>query len=84
MNFVITRAELVAVTGIKRTQSFELQKTGQLRVLSRHAQNSWFCLTQVLECAAILHGLPPPDAACVQTHAAAVYEARLKSQGKRR
>ena len=82
-NFVISRAELIAVTGIKRTKTFELQQHGHLRVLSHHAQQSWFCLAQVLEYAASLHGMPPPDAQCVEKYARMVIEARLKGQVRR-
>lgn len=83
MNFAISRAELIALTGIRRTKTFALQKSGQLRVLSEQATQSWFELTEVLKCAAMLHGLPPPDASCAESHARLVVEARLKSQRKR-
>ena len=84
MNFAISRAELIALTGIKRTKTFELQKTGQLRVLSEQATQSRFELTEVLKCAALLHGLPSPDASCAESHARLVVEARLRSQTKRK
>ncbi len=84
MNFVINRAELIALTGIKRTQSFALQKTGELRTLSQHAAQGWFELAEVLHCVAMLHGLPQPDELCVEKHARLVVDARLRSQTKRK
>ena len=84
MNFIVTRAELRAIAGIKRTQSFALQKTGHLRVLSRHAQQSWFDLQQVLKCASILHGLPEPDAHCVEKYERMILEARLAPHTSRK
>lgn len=83
MNFAISRTELIAITGIKRTRTFELQKTGQLGALSPQSTHSWFDLTEVLKCAAMLHGLPPPDELCVERHARLVVEVRLKGQLKR-
>lgn len=83
MNFVIDRAELIALTGIKRTQSFALQKTGQLRMLSQHAAKNWFELAEVLRCVALLHGLPQPDDHCIEKSAHLVVEARLRRQIKR-
>lgn len=77
MNFAISRAELTALTGIKRTQTFALQKTGQIQVLSQSLGKGWFDLEQILNCAAVLRGLPLPDANCVQKHAQLVLEARL-------
>ena len=84
MNFAVSRAELIAVTGIRRTQTFELQKSGQLRATSKCASKTWFCLAQALQCAFALHGMNPPDSACIQTHAAAVIQARLNRQTKLR
>ena len=78
MNFVISRAEVIAISGIKRTRTFELQQQGLLRVLSKQAKQIWFCLMDVLKCVAHLHGLPPPDAAELQTCIQAVVDARLK------
>ena len=83
MNFVINRAELSALTGIKRTQSFALQKTGQLRTASQHAAQSWFDLAEVLRCVAVLHGLPTPDDDCIEMNAHLVVEARLRRRIKR-
>lgn len=83
MNFVINRSELIALTGVKRTQSFALQRSGELRTLSRHAAQSWFELAEVLNCVALLHGLPQPDDLCVEKHARLVVEARLRRQIKR-
>lgn len=83
MNFMINRAELIALSGIKRTQSFALQKTGQLRMASQHAAQTWFELADVLRCVAALHGLPPPDDHCVEMNAHLVVEARLRRQIKR-
>ena len=83
MNFVINRSELIALTGIKRTQSFALQKTGQLPALSQHAAKKWFELEEVLRCVALLYGLPQPDDLCVEKHARLVVEARLRRQIKR-
>lgn len=84
MNFAINRAELIALTGIKRTHTFASQKTGQLVALSPQSSHSWFDLTEVLRFAATLHGLPQPDELCVEKHARLVVEARLKGQLKRR
>lgn len=84
MNFAVSRAELIALTGIRRTKTFELQKSGQLRATSTCASKTWFCLAESLHCASALHGLEPPDLACIQTHVAAVIQARLNSQTKRR
>lgn len=78
MNFAISRAELSALTGIKRTQTFALQKTGQIKVLCVRLGKGWFDLEQILTCAAVLHGLPLPNADDVQKHAQLVIEARLK------
>lgn len=83
MNFVINRAELIALTGIKRTQSFALQKTGELRIASKHAAQSWFDLSVALQCAAALHGLPSPDDHSVEMSARLVVETRLRRQIKR-
>jgi hypothetical protein len=82
MNFLINRAEVTVVSGICRTTTFALTKADQLRVLSKYAQKSWFCLMQVLERAAILHGLPPPDAAFVQLHINALVKARLERESQ--
>lgn len=84
MNFSVSRAELIAVTGFRRTKTFELQKSGHLRPTSRCAGKTWFCLVQVLQCSAALHGMEPPDPACIMLHATAVIQARLSSQAKRR
>lgn len=84
MNFAVSRAELIAVTGIRRTKTFELQKSGRLRATSTCASKTWFCLVQALQCASVLHGMDPPDPACVQTHIAAVIQVRLNSQAKRK
>lgn len=83
MNFMINRVELIALTGIKRTQTFALQKTGELRMLSQHAAQSWFDLAEVLRCVAALHGLPPPDHDCIEMNAHLVVEARLRRRIKR-
>lgn len=82
MNFVITRAEVSAITGIRRTHTFELQRLGLLKVISVRSKKSWFSLKQVLTCAAELHGLAEPDDASVSQHAATLLEIRLKSQKK--
>lgn len=82
MNFVISRAEVSAITGIKRTRTFELQRMGNLQVISIRSQKSWFCLRQVLICAAELDGLAAPDDASVLQLAAALVEIRLRSQKK--
>lgn len=84
MNFVVSRAELRAIAGIARTASFALQKTGQLRVLSRHAQQSWFDLAQVLACAAKLHGLPEPDAGSIEKYERLLLQARLAPPASRK
>ena len=83
MNFMINRTELSALTGIKRTQTFALQKTGQLRTASQHAARSWFELAEVLRCVATLHGLPLPDEQCIEKSALLVVEARLGRRIKR-
>ena len=82
MNFVISRAEVTAITGIRRTHTFELQRLGNLKVISVRSQKSWFSLRQVLTCAAELYGLAAPDDASVFRHAAALVEIRLKNQKK--
>ena len=84
MNFIVNRAELRAIAGIKRTQSFALQKSGRLRVLSRHAQQSWFDLAQVLACAAKLHGLPEPDAGSIEKYERLLLLARLAPPASRK
>ena len=84
MNFAVSRAEAIAITGIRRTKTFELQNTGELRATSQFASKTWFCLSQVLSCAAYLHGLEQPDAVCIQAHATAILQARLSSQAKRK
>ena len=66
MNFAVSRAELVSLTGIKRTKTFALQKTGQLRATSSFASKTWFSIEEALNCAAILQGMDPPDKECVE------------------
>lgn len=80
MNFVITRAELCLITAIARTESFNLQKNGTLKVLSYASKKGWFDLTQVLFAIAAYRGLPPPTDKCVQSHAQLVVQLRC---GKR-
>ena len=80
MNFAVTRAELVSISGIKRTKTFELQKTGQLRATSTFARKTWFSIEEALNCAAIVQGVDPPDKECVEAQAMAVLQARLCKQ----
>ncbi len=78
MNFPITRAEMTAITGIKRTQTFALQRTGEIQTLNKSLAKSWFDLEQILVCSAMLRGLKLPSADDVQKNAQMVVEARLK------
>ena len=82
MNFAISRAELIALTGIKRTKTFELQKTGQLRATSSFATKTWFSIEEALHCVALLQGVDPPDRECVEAQAMAVIQVRLSNQAK--
>ncbi len=82
MSFLITRSELLAITGLHRTESFVLQKSGQLRVLSKHSQKSWFCLRQTLESNAKLHGLSSPDDVFIETTMNIIINARLSGRVK--
>ena len=80
MNFAISRAELIALTGVRRTKTFELQKTGQLRATSSFATKTWFSIDEALHCVALLQGVDPPDRECVEAQAMAVLQARLCKQ----
>ena len=80
MNFLITRRELTVITGIGRTATFALQKSGELRANSDSNCKNWFDLSHVLACAAALRKLPPPDEQCLAMHAQLVVELRLKNK----
>ena len=82
MNFAVTRAELVSLTGIKRTKTFALQKTGQLRATSTFACKTWFSIEEALNCAAIVQGVGPPDKECIEAHTMAVIQLRLSCEAK--
>jgi hypothetical protein len=83
MNFLIHRAEVIFLTGINRTQTFDLQREEQLKVVSKLAGKSWFELSDVLLCLANLHGLPPPDLDSTQTYAKMAVEQRSRKLSQR-
>ena len=80
MNFAVTRAELVSLSGVKRTKTFELQKTGQLRATSTFGSKTWFSISEALHCIALLQGVDPPDKECVEALAMAIIQVRLSNQ----
>lgn len=80
MNFLITRTEITALTGIGRTATFELQKSGALQANENSRCKSWFSLSQVLTCVATLRKLPDPDDRCLEMHARLVISLRLKNK----
>lgn len=83
MNFLINRAELIAVTGLGRTHTFALQKSGKLQTASNLTSTSWFELHHVLKCVAAIHQLPDPDDVSVSLHASLVVDLRSKKALKR-
>ena len=82
MNFVMTRAEIVLVTGLGRTQTFELQQRGKLKPLSGSACKGWFLIGDVLRCVANVRGLAEPDQLSMEFHAGLVVLARQKRRLK--
>lgn len=82
MNFMLTRAEVIALTGFGRTETFALQKSGQLITTSSSAKKGWFELAHVLICVAQVHNLPQPDAQTVEMHARLVVNMRVTKSSK--
>lgn len=82
MNLAITRTELTAITGIQRTKTFELQNKGLLRPTAKFANKTWFCISEVLSCAAALQGLETPSDMCIQAHVANVIHSRTIRNAK--
>ncbi len=82
MDLAITRAEVIVLLGLGRTQTFAKQKSGDLKVKSTFAGRSWFDLFEVLTFVATQHGYPQPQACNVEKHANWILAARLASQKK--
>lgn len=66
------------VAGIGRTETFDLQKRGQLKQLPNSAHKAWFLLEDVLIYVSQHHGLPLPDQKSIETHAKLIVEMRQK------
>ena len=84
MNFVISRDELIALTGIGRTETFALQKAGKLQSLAGETCKSWFELSKVLTCIAECRNLPPPDEKSMEMLVRITVELRAKKQTERK
>ena len=84
MNFMITRAELIALTGICRTETFALQKAGKLQRLAGTNSKSWFDLSQALRCIAEVRNVPLPSESSVQMFAQIACELRSKRLAERK
>ena len=82
MNFMVTRAEVILLTGTGRTETFALQNCGKLKVFSGATCKGWFELSQVLTCVAEMHDLPLPDERAIEMHARLVMALRLKKSMK--
>ena len=80
MNFLLTRAEIILVTGLGRTETFELQQCGTLKPLSGSACKCWFSLEDVLRCVADVRGLPAPDQQSSELYARLVVSIRQKKK----
>lgn len=83
MNLAISRVEVIALTGVKRTKTFELQKKGDLKVQSTFSAKDWFDLEAVLGFVAAKQGYPAPQKSDVEKHAQLILSERLKNQQKR-
>ncbi len=77
MNFSITRQEILALTGISRTDTFALQKAGKLVPLAGGSGKCRFQLSDVLACASLLHGGLQQDDRGIEIHAEIVVKLRL-------
>ena len=80
MNFVLTRGEIMLITGLGRTETFALQQQCKLRSISNSACKSWFLLEDVLRCVAEVRGLPAPDQQSSELHARLVVSIRQKKK----
>ncbi len=84
MNFSITRQEILALTGISRTDTFALQKAGKLVPLAGASGKRRYQLCEVLACASTLYGGPPQDDRGIEIHAEIVVRLRLAKLGRQK
>jgi hypothetical protein len=78
MCYLVTRAELQAILGIKRSKSYMLQSKGELSVpISGFGRNKLFDLKLSLEIAHRALGLPPPNDQLIESHWRVIVANRL-------